>query len=412
MNGRMGRVLAMSYIVASVAGVGFFALSVFLLAYWPKQVLDAQTRAMGPAFVLELSASARRGRAIYAREGCAYCHTQQVRYLAADRVRFGAPTLAWETRLDYPHLWGTRRIGPDLSRAGGTRSDDWHFAHLFSPRAVVPQSVMPAYPRLFDGAPDRPRQEARDLIAYLNTLGNARELAGPEGEARARQACDCAGDEMAQMAFDGPLNAHPARARRVHDVPALPTRGDGARGRQLYAMHCATCHGPRGEGDGPGAAGLLPAPANLAEHDYAPGRIAIALWNGVAGTAMPAWRDQSLDDLVSLVEAVRGLSATGPEPSLPGGLIELGERTYTNNCVQCHGERGDGTGPAARELPMAPTDLTLQRPTLAHALETLRGGIPGTPMAPWTSRLTDAEIIAVAQYARTFYKPGVTGAAR
>lgn len=412
MNGRIGRALGMSYLVASVAGVGFFALSVVLLAYWPKQVLDAQTRSMGPEFVLELSASARRGRAIYAREGCAYCHTQQVRYLAADRARFGAPTLAWETRLDYPHLWGTRRIGPDLARAGGTRTDDWHFAHLFSPRAVVPQSVMPAYARLFDGAPDRPRQEARDLVAYLNTLGTARELAGPEGEARAREACHCADDEMAQMAFHVPVNVHPARARRVHDAPVLRAGGDLGRGRQLYAVHCATCHGTRGEGDGPGAAGLLPAPAKLAEHVYAPERITHALWNGVAGTAMPAWREHSLDDLAALVEAVRALSARPAEPSLPDNLMELGQRTYTNNCVQCHGERGDGSGPAGGELPIAPANLTLQRPTLTHALETLRGGIPGTPMAPWTSRLTDAEIIAVAQYARSLYTGPPSGAVR
>jgi cbb3-type cytochrome oxidase cytochrome c subunit len=402
----------MSYTVASVAGVGFFALSVVLLAYWPKQVLDAQTRSMGPEFVLELSASARRGRTIYAREGCAYCHTQQVRYLAADHARFGAPTLAWETRLDYPHLWGTRRIGPDLARAGSTRTDDWHFAHLFSPRAIVSQSVMPAYPRLFDGAPDRPLQDARDLVAYLNTLGTARELAGPEGEARARQACNCADDGMAQMAFEGPLNAHPARARRANDAPTLPAGGDRGRGQQLYAVHCATWHGSRGEGDGPGATGLLPAPANLAEHDYAPERIALALWNGVAGTAMPAWREHAPEDLAALVEAVRGFGSARVEPSLPGNLLELGQRAYKNNCVQCHGERGDGKGPAGAELPIAPADLTLQRPTLAHALETLRGGIPGTPMAPWTSRLTDAEIIAVAQYARSLYAGPAPGAAR
>jgi cbb3-type cytochrome oxidase cytochrome c subunit len=408
----MGRALRMSYTVASVAGVGFFALSVVLLAYWPKQVLDAQTRSMGPEFVLELSASARRGRTIYAREGCAYCHTQQVRYLAADHARFGAPTLAWETRLDYPHLWGTRRIGPDLARAGSTRTDDWHFAHLFSPRAIVSQSVMPAYPRLFDGAPDRPLQDARDLVAYLNTLGTARELAGPEGEARARQACNCADDGMAQMAFEGPLNAHPARARRANDAPTLPAGGDRGRGQQLYAVHCATCHGSRGEGDGPGATGLLPAPANLAEHDYAPERIALALWNGVAGTAMPAWREHAPEDLAALVEAVRGFGSARVEPSLPGNLLELGQRAYKNNCVQCHGERGDGKGPAGAELPIAPADLTLQRPTLAHALETLRGGIPGTPMAPWTSRLTDAEIIAVAQYARSLYAGPAPGAAR
>ena len=411
MTGRAGAALRMAYLVASVAGVGFFALSVVLLGYWPKQLLDEQTRSMGPRFVLEPSASARRGRAIYAREGCAYCHTQQVRYLAADHERFGAPTLAWETRLDYPHLWGTRRIGPDLARAGGTRSDDWHFTHLFSPRAIVSQSVMPAYPRLFEGAPDRPRQEARDLVAYLNTLGRARELASPEGEARAREACHCLDDEMAQMAFHGPLNAHPARARRAREAPALPS-GDLARGRQLYGVHCATCHGQHGEGDGPGAAGLLPAPTNLAAHEYRRERIAEALWNGVAGTAMPAWRDHSFDDLAGLVDAVRALGVRSrPEPPLPATLIELGQRAYRANCVQCHGERGDGGGPASAALPIASADLTVQRPALAQTIAALRDGIPGTPMAPWTARLTNAELIAVAQYARTLYE-GPAGVAR
>ncbi|MDH4067202.1 MAG: cbb3-type cytochrome c oxidase subunit II [Acidobacteriota bacterium] len=402
-----GRALGMSYLVASVAGVVFFVLSIVLLGYWPARVLDEQTRAMGPEYVLQLSPSARRGRAIYSREGCAYCHSQQVRYLAADRARFGAPTLAWETRLDYPHLWGTRRIGPDLSRASGTRRDDWHYAHLFSPRAVVPQSVMPGYPRLFDGAPDRPRQEARDLVAYLNTLGRARELAGPEGEARAEEGCHCAADEMARMAFGGPLNAHPARTRRSREAPVLPAAGDLSRGQQLYAAHCATCHGPAGEGGGPGAAGLLPAPVNLAEHDYTPERLAEVLWNGVAGSAMPAWRDHPPEDLAALVTAVRAISANRPEPTLPDNLMELGQRAYRANCQQCHGERGDGNGSAAAELTMAPAGFTRQRPTLAEALRALRGGIAGTPMAPWTSRLTDAELVAVAQYVRTFYvEPG------
>ena len=180
-------------------------------------------------------------------------------------TRFGAPTLAWETRLDYPQLWGTRRIGPDLSRIAGTRSEDWHFAHLYAPRSIVTGSVMPAYRFLFDGSAGAPRQSARDLVAYLETLGRAREIAGPEGEAAARAACACPDDEMRQMAFTAPmLNAHPARTRRRGDAPALaPAAGDLSRGQQLYASNCASCHGRDGEGDGPGAAALLPRPSNL-----------------------------------------------------------------------------------------------------------------------------------------------------
>ena len=111
----------MAYLVASVGGVLFFVMSVTLLGLWPKRVLEAQSAAMSPANALGMSESARRGRVVYSREGCAYCHTQQVRYLHADMSRFGAPTLAWEGHLDYPHLWGTRRIGPDLSRSTGSR---------------------------------------------------------------------------------------------------------------------------------------------------------------------------------------------------------------------------------------------------------------------------------------------------
>ena len=229
-----GRFIRMSYLVASVAGVVFFAMSVALLGIWPGRVLETETRSMSPPHPLGMTVSELRGRAIYSREGCAYCHTQQIRYLHADMVRFGAPTLAWETRFDYPHLWGTRRIGPDLAREGGTHSEDWQFSHLYAPRTLVADSVMPGYPSLFDASPDRPRQEARDLVSYLDSLGRARELAGPEGEAHARAGCNCPNDEMAQMAFQAAaLNANPARARRKGVAPKLSAATDPARGQQL-----------------------------------------------------------------------------------------------------------------------------------------------------------------------------------
>ena len=104
MSRQAGRALRMAYLVASVAGGGFFILSVVLLGYWPKRVLEAQTRAMGPEALLPLTASEQRGREIYAREGCAYCHTQQVRFVDADQSRFGRPTQAWESRFDYPQI--------------------------------------------------------------------------------------------------------------------------------------------------------------------------------------------------------------------------------------------------------------------------------------------------------------------
>ena len=246
-------------------------------------------------------------------------------------------------------------------------------------------------------------------VAYLDSLGRAREIAGPEGEAHAREGCRCPDDEMKQMAFAGPLNAHPARAVRDGPVPALPPDGDPLRGDRLYAEHCATCHGPRGEADGPGAEGLLPRPSNLAVREYTRERLSQVLWNGVAGTAMPAWRDRSQEDLAALVGAVGRLSTVTPLPELPASLDELGARIYTANCVQCHGENGDGRGFGAAELAMAPTDFTRQRPSLPESLRVLRNGVDGTPMAPWTSRLSEAELVSVAHFVRSFYRGGPPG---
>jgi len=397
-----GRSLRMAYMAASIAGVAFFVMSVALLGVWPGRVLERQVRAMSPERPLGLTVSEERGRAIYGREGCAYCHTQQVRYVHADIKRFGAPTLAWETRFDFPHLWGTRRIGPDLARAGLVRTDDWHFTHLFAPRSVVADSVMPSYVWLFDGAPDRPTQRARDLVAYLQSLGRARELAGPEGEARARERCDCPDDSMLQMAFAATLNASPARTRRGGaDVPEFPTDVDERRGDQLYAADCASCHGPRGAGDGPGAASLVPAASDLSAHEYTTARVADVLWNGIAGTAMQAWRDYPPGDLAAIARVVQRFHIA-QDAAVPDSLVAAGERVYAANCVQCHGQDGRGDGSAAAELTIAPTNFRSQRPTMNQSLRALREGVRGTRMASWTGRLSESEIVAVAAYVRLF----------
>ena len=85
------------------------------------------------------------GREIYIRESCALCHTQQVRPLVAEVLRYGNYSQAGEFVYDRPFLWGSKRTGPDLHRLAGKYSDLWHRLHLRDPRAVVPDSIMPAY---------------------------------------------------------------------------------------------------------------------------------------------------------------------------------------------------------------------------------------------------------------------------
>jgi cytochrome c oxidase cbb3-type subunit 2 len=105
------------------------------------------------------------GRDVYIREGCATCHSQQVRPLLAEVKRYGQYAGAGEFAYDRPFLWGSKRTGPDLLRVGGKYTDAWHRIHMTNPRAVVPSSIMPAYPWLAENPADD-----GTVVARLNAL--------------------------------------------------------------------------------------------------------------------------------------------------------------------------------------------------------------------------------------------------
>ncbi len=142
------------------------------------------------------------GRDLYIREGCFNCHSQMIRPLRHETERYGEYSKPGESVYDHPFLWGSRRIGPDLAREGGRFPDLWHVRHMEDPRAITPNSIMPAYPWMlttdldFDGiqrrvdamamlgvpygdavtrAPAMAREQARALGASIETQG------GPPG---------------------------------------------------------------------------------------------------------------------------------------------------------------------------------------------------------------------------------------
>jgi cytochrome c oxidase cbb3-type subunit I/II len=90
------------------------------------------------------------GRGVYVREGCWYCHSQYVRPVTGETRRWGPVSEAGEYAYDVPHLFGTRRIGPDLTRVGLKYSNEWHLAHFWNPRELLPDSIMAPYRALFD----------------------------------------------------------------------------------------------------------------------------------------------------------------------------------------------------------------------------------------------------------------------
>ncbi len=135
-------------IILIVVAVGFGG-AVEILPLMSQKVASEPIQGLMPLTGLQLE-----GRDIYIREGCNNCHSQMIRPLRAEVERYGHYSVAGELVYNHPFLWGSKRTGPDLARVGGLYSDDWHRAHLYDPRAVVPESNMPAYPWLFENILD------------------------------------------------------------------------------------------------------------------------------------------------------------------------------------------------------------------------------------------------------------------
>ncbi len=130
-------------IVLVLVAISFGALVEIVPLFFSKEV-NKPVDGLKPLTALQLE-----GRDIYIREGCNVCHTQMIRPFRAETERYGHYSVSGEHVYEHPFLWGSKRTGPDLARVGQRYSDDWHRAHLYNPRNVVPESKMPSYPWLF-----------------------------------------------------------------------------------------------------------------------------------------------------------------------------------------------------------------------------------------------------------------------
>jgi cytochrome c oxidase cbb3-type subunit II len=209
----------------------------------------------GPG-VEPLTALESQGREVYVANGCSYCHTQQVRPMNADKV-FGRPSAAGDFKYQTPELLGSERTGPDLTNIGERQpSSVWQYIHLYNPRAVVPQSIMPSFSWLFevvDQAPPGltpvplppayapahgvvvPSHQAEALIAYLASLKQP-PLAEAEG----------ADDELAMAGMANPTPS--ANPKPPTSAPAPAGGADVAKGFSLFTANCSACHQASGEG--------------------------------------------------------------------------------------------------------------------------------------------------------------------
>jgi len=151
-----------------------------------QDVVNEPVSGLKPYTALQLE-----GRDIYIREGCVGCHSQMIRPFRAETERYGHYSVAGESVYDHPFLWGSKRTGPDLARVGGRYSDEWHRAHLYNPRNVVPESKMPAYPWLVESTLDgQDTAKKMQALRFLGVPYSDEDIAGASAAVKGKSEMD------------------------------------------------------------------------------------------------------------------------------------------------------------------------------------------------------------------------------
>jgi cytochrome c oxidase cbb3-type subunit 2 len=229
----------------------------------------------------------QEGRDIYMREGCNNCHSQTVRTLAADVERYGyggSYSKSGEFVYDRPHLWGSRRTGPDLARIGLKYPDPkgaWHKKHMENPQSVVPASNMPAYAFLNKPLDTTYSERKMKLLGFPYTQADLDDLKG-------KSEMDAIIAYMRKLGTDIPVKKAEAAqvAPAAQNNPFTDLKAVETEAKSLYKQHCASCHGENREGTlGPALKGSAKADAELFK----------IISQGIEANGMPSFKG-SLDE--------------------------------------------------------------------------------------------------------------------
>ncbi|WP_083219036.1 cbb3-type cytochrome c oxidase subunit II [Bradyrhizobium icense] len=358
--------------VALVAGVFFFFLAVVTQGILPFIEPTARTTDVTAVVrtdfgqlkwmvteATDYTPLQQLGRQVYLREGCWYCHSQYVRPVTGETRRWGPVSEAGEYAFDVPHLWGTRRIGPDLTRVGLKFSDEWHLAHFWNPRMLSPDSNMAPFRGLFetpaervkivdDGAGNRSLErtpvteklfafESKEqvkltpnadglLFVPMAARGKAPIIWTPNKEYTGDTVNIAAETEALQglIAYLQKLGMNRGKWRDLFEPQKLevtdatvPRSSEWITyGKEVYQRRCLGCHGESGDGNGPAATFMYKQrPRSFAAAVFkfrltkeplpTDGDLLRTITRGVRGTAMPAWHELHIIDRLAVIQYIK-----------------------------------------------------------------------------------------------------------
>ncbi|CCQ90255.1 putative Cytochrome c oxidase, fused subunits I, II, and III (modular protein) [Nitrospina gracilis 3/211] len=362
-----------------------------------------------------------RGREVYIREGCWYCHSQYVRPVTGENFRWGPVSQNGEYVHDLPHLFSTRRIGPDLARVGRRYSDGWHAAHHWDPQAVKKDSIMPRFPWLFEKAEDegeapKLNEDGKALVAYIQRLGTA------IGDWR---------ENFVSTNLSVGASVNPGSHIQKDLLPL---------GKKIYDHRCSGCHGDEGDGNGPSAKFLDPKPRDFTQGIFkfhsTPGQDALptdgdlfkTITHGLWGTSMPPWHNLTQNERLAVIQYIKTFSdrwekeevkdpiAVPRETPVTLASIDNGGQLYVKNCQSCHGAEGLGNGPLAGVLndawgfPIQPANFTLPAGEEGgvklghdsrHLFRTIMNGVGGDPMPAFQGALNAKQVWDIVHFVQS-----------
>jgi cytochrome c oxidase cbb3-type subunit 2 len=251
-----GKIYSKAFSFSIAAAVVILIGTIVTMAYpLVRPEMHVKVEGLAPLGPLELA-----GRDVYQRESCTACHTQTVRPLKSEVVRYKGknaeePTarysLAGEFAYDHPFLWGSKRTGPDLAFEGWIKpSKDWHQAHYADPRSKAARSNMPSYAFLSEEELDPAAiQASMRALRRVGVPYADEDIAGVPAAVEGKTAMD------ALVAYTVSLGKAVDRAKKAGAIDlgeANPVAGNveaHARGQRLYEdAGCAACHGDDGAG--------------------------------------------------------------------------------------------------------------------------------------------------------------------
>ncbi len=341
--------MLMTPLLVFLGGIFAFAVPTFVAAFFQLMFFSAPISDNWSP----LTASAIEGRKVFVANGCLYCHSG---YTRPQDVRVGLmylyPRISlpgdFVTNDSSPNVFGTARIGPDLSQESGFHPDDWERAHFSDPRYVEPMSIMPRFSFLSD-------QEVEDLSTYLQLRAGkdglvryaeqlyAKQLQkvalGIEDPPTGFQAEKLTLDDVVNLAQNGsnppqggvdgltwpdPINLNIVdRSYWLSDNPLPVTKDNLLRGRLIFQQRCIGCHGDKGDAVSLAARYLRPMPIDFTGADDAssgadtsPGDLYYRVLRGIEGTAMENFGTRlRVDDIWRVVLFLKTIPNGGLDPS-------------------------------------------------------------------------------------------------